>query len=152
MSLRKLPFLTSASLAAWRAGVLKTMGPRTECGTGRVALSYQSTSVRRSRCGKDWLGRPLRCSVAKSGPEAQDFRAAGRRFRTSRLPSGKPGLRVSAGVARVARTERAKLECPLKSMDGTARLTKPTRIVTNCCTCDKLPAGFWPVTCSGGDP
>jgi hypothetical protein len=35
--------------------------------------------------------------------------------------------------------ERTKLECRLESGGGTAKLSQPTRIVTNCYRCDNSP-------------
>ena len=152
MPLRKLPCLTPASLAARRANALKSTGPRTECGKARVALNALKHGRR---------AVALRERLARAGyrdGEALYCRIRERLSKTFARPGGPSGDQSGRHADRLAnwiwvsqrewrRREsiRTKLECALESGTGTARLTKRTRIVTNCYpyTNSALP---WPCT------
>jgi hypothetical protein len=138
MSLRKLPCLTPASLAARRANALKSTGPRTECGKARVALNAlkhgQRAVALRERlmragyregeadCFLNWCRIRSRLSNIFARPGDQSGRHA------DRLANW---IWVSQREWRRRESIRTKLECALESGTGTARLTKRTRIVTN---------------------
>ena len=141
MCLRTHPCLTPASLAARRANALKSTGPRTECGKARVTLNPL-------KHGRRAVG--LRERLARAGYREGEALYGRIRSKLSKA-FAPPGLDPDPDLDRqsdrlansiwvfrrglqLRRCERAKLECALESGGGTARLSQPTRIVTNCCT------------------
>ncbi len=138
MSLRKLPCLTPASLAARRANALKSTGPRTESGKARVALNALKHGQR---------AVALRQRLARAGyreAEALYCRIRERLSRTFARPGDESGDHSGRHADRLANwiwvsqrewrrrvALQTKLECGLESGTRTARLTKRTRIVTN---------------------
>src|SRR5271169_1490305 len=122
MSLRKLPFLTPASLAARRANALKSTGPRTERGKARVALNPLKHGCR---------AVPLRDRLARAGYRESEALYCRIRSRLSRALSV-AGSGADWDVERQAdhlanwiwasrrqlhgwQSKRAKLECTLES-------------------------------------
>jgi hypothetical protein len=134
MSLRKTPCLTPASLAARRANALKSTGPRTERGKARVALN----PLKHGRRAVALRERLVRAGYRDG--EALYCRIRARLLKTFARPGDHSDrhadrlanwIWVSQRERRGRQAIRAKLECPLESTIGTARLTKRTRIVTN---------------------
>lgn len=137
MSLRKVPCLTLASLAARRANALKSTGPRTDCGKARVALNPL-------KHGRRAAG--LRDRLARAGyreDEALYCRIRARLYKALAPPGLAPDPDLDRQTDRLANSiwvfrqglqsrqcERAKLECALESASRIARLCQPTKIVT----------------------
>jgi hypothetical protein len=142
MSLRKSPCLTPASLAARRANARKSTGPRTECGKARVALNPLKHGRRavalRERLERAGYreGEAFYCRIQSRISKTLARPGDGSERQAERLASWIWTFR--RGFERWQR-QRAKLECSLESSAGTARLSQPTRIVTNCCPCDNTP-------------
>ena len=138
MSLRKLPCLTPASLAARRTSALKSTGPRTERGKARVALNalkhgQRAVGLREQLARAGYRkGEALYCSIrdrllktfARPGDPSGDH-------------SGRHADRLANWIWVCQREWRrrvalqTKLECASESGTRTARVTKRTRIVTN---------------------